>query len=143
MDDAEIQLEEPSGESVEFLRLPAARPCSISKLRQTSCGVKGSRPGAENKSSTTDMLAPEKILDTLSCDESGTVLDLAVDRKSASYLSTCLDSKTSGHALAFLVKAIKELWYNRLTLKSNREPTILKLKDDVSGVFDSGRVCPK
>ena len=74
-------------------------------------------------------------------DESETVSYLAVkSRNSESYLSCCWDSKTSGSALEFLVVAIKELGYKRLTLKSHHEPAILKLKDDVS-VMMCWRVC--
>ena len=58
-------------------------------------------------------------------DESETLHFLGVkDRPSESY--------SLGYALAFLVAAIIELGNKRLILKSDNEPSILKLKDDAS-----------
>ena len=54
------------------------------------------------------------------------------DRKSEAYNATSLDSKTSSYAIAFVAGAIQEMGYKRILFKSDNEPSILKLKEQVS-----------
>ena len=45
----------------------------------------------------------------------------AKDRRSELHVSTCLDSKTSGYAVAFLIGVIKEFGFKRLIFRSDSE----------------------
>jgi hypothetical protein len=66
-------------------------------------------------------------------DETKVASHLAIkDRKSGYGMATCLDTKTSEYAVASVINFIRETGYKRLVLKSDQEPSILKLKARVT-----------
>ena len=92
-----------------------------------------------------DAAVPEIVLDYYFMgEESETATHIVVkDRKSSTYLSKSLDSKTSQYAVAFVAGAIQELGYKRILMESDNEPAIKRLIDRVSECLPGVECVPK
>ena len=110
------------------------------------CSLNLSRGVQHRRLDEEQSLLPEFVMDYffMGQDESKVASHLAIkDRRSGYGMATCLDTKTSEYAVASVINFIRETGYKRLVLKSDQEPSILKLKARVTQGFDDIEIVPK